>query len=369
LRPQIEALAAAGPDVTVVCSAGRELDRLPWSNRLHKTEVEISRAFSPWQDFRALIALIRTFGKGRFDIVHSTTPKAGLLAAIAGWFVGVPIRLHTFTGQTWVTLRGPMYHIARWADRMIGALSTRCYADSVSQRDFLIDHRIVSRKKIDVLGHGSLAGIDVQRFDSNRFAAEDRLATRASLGISWHAPVVLFVGRICEDKGVTELLAAHQRLRADGLPVELVLVGPFDDRQATLTPEVVLGRVGVHHVDFTDRPETYISVADVLALPSYREGFGTVVIEAAAMGVPAVGTDIYGLRDAIEPGETGVLVPVRDAQALASALDQLLRNRGELAQMAEAARRRATRLFDSRVVSDAVIAEYERLLLAAGKDR
>ena len=362
LKRQIEDIAAAGADITVITASGPELENLEWTGRVRQRIVEISRRFNPVSDFMALVRLIQLFRRERFDIVHSTTPKAGLLASLAGCLSGVPIRLHTFTGQTWITLSGPMYHIARGADWVIGRLATRCYADSASQRQFLIEKGVVRPERIEVLGGGSLAGIDTARFDSRRFSPEQQSATRSEIGLAPDSAVVLFVGRICEDKGVGELLEAFGQLRTGGRNVDLLLVGPFDERQDSLPREAVLSHLGVHHVDFTRVPEKYMAIADLLALPSYREGFGTVVIEAAAMGVPTVGTRIYGLSDAVVDGETGLLVPVRDAAALAAALAALLDDRPRREAMAEAGRERCLTTFDSKVVSTQVVAEYHRLV-------
>lgn len=362
LKRQIEDIAQAGADVTVITSSGPELENFAWNEHLRPLVIEIPRQFRPWQDLMALFHLIGAFRRGGYDIIHSTTPKAGLLSSIAGRIAGVPIRLHTFTGQTWITLKGPMHHAARLADRMIGLFTTQCYADSASQRDFLIASGIVAAERIDVLGGGSLAGIDVGRFDIDRFPPDTRHTLRGTLGIATDAPLILFVGRICEDKGLGELLEALAIIRGRDIPAELLLVGPFEAQQTALARDVVLAQPGVHHVDFTAQPERYMAIADVLALPSYREGFGTVVIEAAAMGVPAVGSKIYGLCDAIVDNETGMLVPARDAPALANDLAMLLTSPNRRRAMAKAARDRSRTLFDSRIVSAAVVAEYHRIL-------
>lgn len=367
LKRQIEDIAQAGADVTIITSAGPELQNFAWSDHLRSLTIEIPRKFRPWQDVVALVRLVRAFRRGRFDIVHSTTPKAGVLSMIAARLAGVPIRLHTFTGQTWVTLNGPMYHMARLADRLIGRFATHCYADSHSQRAFLIANGILPAERIDVLGAGSLAGIDVSRFDLDRFPKETRSELRAQLGIAPETPLILFVGRICEDKGVGELLDALRQVRERGIKAELLLVGPFDARQQSLSEDTVLAQPGVRHVDFTALPEQYMALADVLALPSYREGFGTVVIEAAAMGVPAVGSNIYGLSDAIVDGKTGKLVPARNVPELADALTKMLTSSEYRQAMAQAARARSLAQFDSRIVSAAVLEEYQRLVGNRGR--
>ena len=366
LKGQVERLADEAAEVSVITSAGPELSRIAWSDNLRAVEVEIPRSFSPFKDFRALLALIAIFRREQFEIVHSTTPKAGLLCAIAGFVCRVPIRLHTFTGQPWVTLTGLMAWAARSTDRLICRLNLLCYADSFSQRQFMIDERIATPAKISVLGAGSIAGVDHSRFARARFSEQQRQSIRNELGIAGDAKLVLFLGRICRDKGVSELLEAFDQARSEGLDADLLVVGPFDERNDAddelLTPDIA-GRARVHHVGYTDMPERYLAVADLLCLPSYREGFGTVIIEAAAMGVPTLGTDIYGIRDAVADNVTGVLVPPKDAVALGRELVRILSAPEILAKMGEAARTRSLANFDADLVNGKLVDEYRRLLV------
>jgi glycosyltransferase involved in cell wall biosynthesis len=313
----------------------------------------------------ALLRLFLVFRRRRFHIVHSTTPKAGLLCALAGWAAGVPIRLHTFTGQTWVGLSGPLRRLALGADRIIGALNTRCYADSESQCRFLVAEGIVPAARIGVIGQGSLAGVDLARFDPERWGPSDKEALRQAIGLPEKSRVIVYVGRITRDKGIGELLEAFATLVADGYDADLLLVGPVDDEHGgaeAFSLSRLAAQPRVYPLGYTDCPEQYLALADFLCLPSYREGFGTVVIEAAALGVPTVGSRIYGLMDAVVDGVTGMLVPPRDAVALADAMRRLLDAPERLAEMGRAARQRCRAEFDAEVVNRRLADEYERLL-------
>lgn len=365
LRFQVEYLEKCGADVTVISD---DDDQLGESNAAktfkHFIRVRIARKIAPLADIRAIWSLYWLFRKIKFDVVHSTTPKAGLLCAIAAWLAGVPVRLHTFTGQAWVELGGPMRWVARRCDWLIGFLNTRCYADSESQRRFIIAERIVRAEKIAVAGAGSLAGVDLGRFNPERFSDRECLTLRDSLGIPAGVPVLLFVGRITRDKGIGELLEAFARLKRAGSPAHLVLVGPIDADSGAGGGISTLqsGQTAdLHAVGFSACPESYMAMADVLCLPSYREGFGTVVIEAAAMGLATVGTNIYGLTDAIQDGETGLLVAPRDVDALADALDKILADDLLRVRLGSAARRRATMLFDADRVNAQIMDEYRKL--------
>jgi glycosyltransferase involved in cell wall biosynthesis len=372
LGRQAEYLRDLGMDLTLVSSAGPEAAEVRTGPRLKYETIEIPRALSPVADLAALFRLTRFFRRRRFDIVHSTTPKAGLLTAIAAFLSGIPVRLHTFTGQPWVTLQGPMRLASRTADRMIGLLNTRCYADSASQARFLIAEGILPAGKISVIGRGSLAGVDMARFDPGRWQEPVKRELRQRLGIGPSATVLAFLGRITPDKGIAELIRAFEGLLKGGYDVDLLLLGPHDRERGgagVFDLEDALKCPRIRHLGYTPEPEKFLALSHIFCLPSYREGFGTVVIEAAAMGLPTVGTRIYGLTDAVADGETGILVPPRDAGSLETALRYLLDHPGDRERMGEAARRRCREEFASDRVNAAVAAEYRRLLRARGGER
>jgi len=369
LKRQMEFLRENHVDIVMVTSNGAELGQLQLKPGFEHAKLDIRRRPAPIQDLLALVRLTRLCHQRGFDILHSTTPKAGLLTAIAGFIARVPVRLHTFTGQQWITMRGPLRWISRWSDWLIGKLNTRVYADSPSQRQYLIHEGIVRPECIGVIGSGSLAGVDVMRFDKNRMPEEECTLVRKGLGIEPGSTVIVFIGRITHEKGIRELLDACQALVDEGLRINLLLIGPVDaelegSRQpAASSSAVSFGAMPwVHTLGYTDKPERYLAISDIMALPSYREGFGTVVIEAAAMGVPTVGTKINGLRDAIVDGETGLLVPPRDADALATALRRLIADPELRNQLGAAARKRCKDQFDADVVNRLLAVEYVRLL-------
>lgn len=367
LKYQIAALEKAGACVTVVCSDGPELAALKELPGVRCATIDIPRSISPWRDLLALFKLVYLFRRERIQIAHSTTPKAGLLSSLAAFIARVPVRLHTFTGQPWVEMRGLKRWLLRCSDRMIGKLNTRCYADSASQADFLNDEGLIDGDCLIVIGPGSVAGVDVRRFDSQRFTANDRGALRRSLVIPDDAQVLLFVGRITVDKGVRELLHAFRLLQERGTNTHLVFVGKFDVDSGVdgcISRSEIERLPNTRIVGYSDCPEAYMAIADVLCLPSYREGFGTVVIEAAAMGLPTVGTDIYGLSDAVVHNETGLLVPPRNAEALSYAIGILLGDDGLRREMSDAAMQRARTHFDAEVMSALVVQEYVGLFRA-----
>lgn len=361
LKSQVEYLRDIGMQVTLVSSEGPEWSRINERQRLNIDIINIPRSLKFWQDFIALNKLIYYFLTHRFDIVHSITPKAGFLTALAAFAARVPIRLHTFTGQPWVTLKGPMRWASRMADRLIGALNTKCYADSESQAQFLVRERIISYRNIAVISRGSIAGVDLTRFNTDHWSFPVKQKLRQSLSIAPSSKVLVFVGRIAPDKGISELIAAFHELTKKNYDLHLLLVGPQDSDcggASSVNLNDATQCATIHYIGYTECPEKYLAISDIFCLPSYREGFPTVVLEAAAMGLPTVGTKIYGMTDAVVDGETGILVPPGDEHALFAALKHLLDHPEEMDKMGSAARQRCFEYFETNKISAKVAEEY-----------
>lgn len=363
-REQLTYLAHQGIDITLVSSPGVGLAAIAKSLNMKYYPMPMARKAEPLHDLHALLTLARLFRSKRFDIVHSSTPKAGLLTALAGILARTPVRIHTFTGQVWVEMKGISRRILRLCDWIIGHLNTQCYADSKSQRDFLIEERLIKASKISVPGAGSVSGVDLKRFSPNVFGKGHAAAIRRELGISEWSFVILFVGRLTKDKGIKELISVFLTLQRELKKVDLILVGPFEPERDPLPKETLdelSNNPRIHVVGFSQEPEKYMAAADVFCLPSYREGFGSVIVEAAAMGLPSVASRVAGLVDAVVDGETGLLVPAKDVDALKHALIKMLSAPEIRHQMGRAARERAVRDFDSRIVNRLVVEEYKKL--------
>ena len=357
LKGQIEATIEAGHEVTLISGGGKEVEWLKAIPGVKFHEIDIPRKISLLRDLRAVFQLYLFFRKEKFDIVHSTTPKAGMLCAIAAFLARTPVRLHTFTGQAWMELKGMMRSIAKAGDKVTVALNTLCYADSPSQLEFILSEGVSPEGKTIVLGSGSLSGVDLSRFDPEKFE-NSKQAIRKELDIPEDHRVITFIGRITKDKGIEELVSAFGKLGQ----CTLLLVGPGETKGGEFSEDSSeIDHSDIRMTGYSPFPERYLAVTDVFCLPSYREGFGNVVIEAAAMGVPTVGTDIIGLRDAVIDGKTGLLVKPKDSDALADALEVLLEDVTMRTRMGMAARQRAVSDFSSEKVNKAVLSEYERL--------
>lgn len=330
-------------------------------------DIDISRKSRYLSDVRALFALCGFFLTYKPDIVHSIMPKAGLLTALAGFICRVPVRIHTFTGQIWVGRSG-LYRFLYWAvDWLIVRMNTACLTDSHSQSDFLLRHGI-SRAGVPlpVLGNGSLTGVDLLRFSEETLRGPVR-RLRVALGIVGGDFVFSFVARKTRAKGVIDILLAFSRVRVVEPRAKLLFVGPDEDgevlRLAQTHPELFSGVIDVGQVS---NHELYLAVTHVLCLPSYREGFGSIVIDAASMGVPAIGSRIPGLVDAILDGETGVLFNEGDIDELVNAMLSLCGNPERCQMMGRAAKRRVEELFSADVLYAALKEFY---LANAAKSR
>jgi glycosyltransferase involved in cell wall biosynthesis len=322
--------------------------------------LDIRRKVSPWRDLLVLIQLMILFRRERFDLVHSIMPKTGLLTMLAGRLTSVPNRMHTFTGQVWATKRGWKRASLKTFDKLIVTFATHILVDSPSQRDFLIAEGVLPQGKGVVIGHGSICGVDEHRF---RPDAQVSGAVRAELSIGLGQTVILFLGRLNRDKGILDLAAAFSDIASHQSDFVLVLVGAEEDVPFARVQDIC----GVHcerlrRVSFTPSPERYMAAADIFCLPSYREGFGQVIIEAAASGVPTVASRIYGITDAVEDGKTGLLFPAGDVAALTKNLLTLIEDRTLRHKMGEAARVRALELFASEKITRDLVNLYEKVM-------
>jgi len=326
--------------------------------------MKIYREIRLLADIAALWGLYRLFCARNFDLIHSMNPKAGLLCMTAAWLARVKCRLHTFTGQVWVTRKGVGRWLLKLMDRITAMLATIVLVDSHSQRDFLLTQGVVSKAGSLVLADGSISGVNLGRFYPD---LRQRHAVRQELGISEAAKVVIYVGRLKRDKGVLDLAQAFLEVQCRVSGAVLLLVGPDEDE---LLPVIIkmLDGPGDHirYVPYTRVPEHYMRAADILCLPSYREGFGSIVIEAAACEIPAVSSRIYGLTDAVVDGETGLLVTVADVTGFANAIIKLVTNDELRSKQGLAARRRAEKLFNQERITQELLGLYAQLL--SGQD-
>ena len=366
LLNQLRSLKQAGYEVIGISSPGKEVQYIEATGIRHKP-VKITRSFTPFQDLKTLLGLYRHFCNDRFTIIHTHTPKPGLLGQLAARMVNAPIIVNTLHG---FYFHNGMHPAMRRFYIVLEKIAAKCSDVILSQNrediETAIREGICRPEKIKYLGNG----IDVERFNPVNLSPEDILQKRLEIGLTSESLVVGFVGRFVKEKGLLELFEAAKIVRARIPEVRFLIIGPEDtNKPDSLTPHSV-ERYGVADIcHFTgvrqDMPELY-SLMNVLVLPSHREGFPRAPMEASAMKVPCIITDIRGCRETIEHDRNGLLVPLGNIGALADAIIDLLTDREKARRMGEEGRRIALERFDERFVFEKVKAEYARLLREKG---
>lgn len=349
---EVVGISADGPDVPVVEAAG-----------IRHFAVPMTRRITPIADLRCLWDLVRIMRREQFDVVHTHTPKAGLLGQLAARIAGVPTVANTLHGFYFHDDTKPwLRRFYIWMERVAAKCSDTILSQNREDMATAVAEHIAKPEQLKWLGNG----IDVARFDRRRLTDSSLEDLRREIGIDASAPVIGFVGRLVEEKGILDLLQAATAV-VEAIPnAQLLIVGPYDEEKPDALRPDVAERYGVAaNCRFVgmrnDMPELY-ALMDVLVLPSYREGFPRAPMEASAMGVPSVVTDIRGCREAVVHGENGLFFAVGDADALARSLIELLRDDERRARMGETGRRIAEDRFDEQKVFDRVLDEYERLL-------
>jgi glycosyltransferase involved in cell wall biosynthesis len=365
LTGHVEHAQRKGMDVHVASSPGEDVASFLAKVDVPLHQVAMSRRITPLNDLGALLELMRVIRKVRPTIVHGHTPKGGLLAMMAAKSAGVPVRIYHMYGLPLITARGLKRRLLTWAEQTSCRLAHQVFCLCNSLRDVVTSMRLGAAEKIKVLNHGNIDGVDaIGRFNPHRLPEDAGRTTRAKYGIPANALVMGFAGRIVRDKGLIELVGAWRLLREEFPSLHLLVAGTFEDEdpiprevEAALRSDPRIHLAG----QVRDMPSVYRAL-DVFVLPTYREGFGTVFIEASAMELPVVGTKIPGCVDAVRDGETGILVPVQEAMALAGAVRQYLRDPELRRRHGLCGRERAVRDFNPEIMRETLYQEYMRLL-------
>ena len=328
-------------EIIALSSPQPELDSIRKREKVRTISVPMARKIAPFSDLKSLFELIRVFRKERPDMVHSITPKAGLLSMMAAKWTRVPVRIHTFTGLIFPYEKGWKRRLLMTTDRLTASCATHVIPEGVGIRDDLIRFRI-TRKPLRVLGNGNVRGIDL-----SHYVRTEKLSRRAAdLRNIYNIPddgfAFVFVGRLDRDKGIDELVQAFRMLEKDYPNVHLFLVGAEEPEGKSILDETKEIIAQDDHIHLSDgwqadvRP--WYAAADALVHPSRREGFPNVVIEAGAMGLASIVTDINGSREIVKDGQNGTIVPAQDPEALYAAMKDFLEHPEKVQEMAAAAR-------------------------------
>jgi glycosyltransferase involved in cell wall biosynthesis len=368
LAGQVSFMRERGFEIAAISSPGPELGAFGEREQIATFAVEMPRRITPARDLAAVWRIYRHLRRIGPHVVHSHTPKGGLLGTVSAWLARVPVRIYHIRGLPLMTATGARRRLLRWTERVSCALATRVLCVSRSVARVAVDEGLCPAGKIDVLLSGSGNGVDARgRFDpAARPTARRRVRARA--GIPADALVVGFVGRVVRDKGVVELAVAWRELRARFPELHLLVVGDFEQQDPV--PDDVRALLHddprIHMIGWQTDAAPFYAAMDVVTLPSYREGLPNVPLEGAAMALPVVATDIPGCNEAVADGVTGTLVPPGDAAALAAALERYLESAVLRESHGRAGRERVLREFAREAMWAALHAEYARLLEARG---
>ena len=323
--------------------------------------INIQRGISIVKDLSAVLKLRTYFKQMQFDAVHSVTPKAGLVTALAGKLAGIKHRTHIFTGQVWATKTGMMRWLLKSIDKLIAGCDNHILVDGKSQRAFLEKEGVLENGKALVFCQGSISGVNSERFVPDVVARKEE---RNKIGIKDGILTYIFLGRLNHDKGIGELYEAFNRLASEVSDVFLLFVGADEEGYLDKLPEYKNIQEGknFHYYGLTRQPERALNAGDVFVLPTYREGFGSSVLEAACIGLPCICSDAYGVLDAYVDGETGLQCKVGDADSLYQCMKKIHDDKAMRLEMSKNSRERALRDFNVKPISEAWLNFYKELL-------
>lgn len=350
--------------VTAVSGPGEDLSEVQEREGVRIIPVEMQRQISPLKDLISLYRLFRLFRREKPQIVHSITPKAGLLSMLAAKMAGVPIRMHTFTGLIFPSRKGLLQQVLIWMDRLLCWAATDVYPEGQGVKNDLLHYKITS-KPLKVIAKGNVNGIDCRYFSREHFPDEAICALRPALGISKDDFVFIFVGRLVNDKGINELVEAFSQLKTQN--AKLLLIGTFEQELDPLLPETlkkIQGNKNIISVGFQKDVRPYFAASNALVFPSYREGFPNVVMQAGAMELPSIVSDINGCNEIIINEENGVIIPAKNVIILQQEMDRMAQEKRQYELLRSNSRPLIVDRYSQEFVWSELLKEYHQLLKA-----
>lgn len=354
-------------EVVALSSPGIEMQTIAEREGVRTISVPMERHISPWKDIKALWQMIRVFRRERPDMVHSMTPKAGLLCMVAAWLTHVPVRVHTFTGLVFPTSKGLLRRLLMLTDAITCWCATHVIPEGEGVKRDLLDYGITS-KNLKVLGFGNVRGVDMHFYSRRKEILDMAEALRDANCFTF-----LFVGRVLGDKGINELCEAFDRLSKAYQQVRLLLVGPREDELDPVSEHALMLMSTNPAIEYVGEKQSeallaYYAAADCFVFPSYREGFPNTVLEAGAMGLPSIVTDINGSREIIVENENGVIIPSHDTDALFEAMQRMLTDKKAWSYMASNARNMIGCRYEQGYVRQCLLDFYEAVMPETSDD-
>lgn len=348
-------------EVIAVSSEKEYLEKIGKKENVSTFHIEMTRKITPIQDVISVVKMYFFFKKNKPFIVHTHTPKAGIVGMLAAKLAGVPHRLHTVAGLPLLEATGIKRKVLDFVEKVTYSSATKVYPNSNALREIIQQNNYCKASKLKVIGNGSSNGIDTTYFNKSHFSDEQNDALKSKLGIATSDFVFIFVGRIVADKGINELVAAFSTLQKENTNVKLLLVGPFEEELNPLQPETmneIQTNPNIISVGYQNDVRPYFAISTALVFPSYREGFPNVVMQAGAMGLPSIVSNINGCNEIIIEGENGTIIPVKNHNALLDAMKIVVENDAVLQKFTQNARDLIVSRYEQKVVWDAILKEY-----------
>jgi len=352
--------------IGVSCYVEKDFKEIEEREGIKMIIVPFSRTINPRQDVISLYKLIQLFKKEKPAIVHTHTPKAGLLGMLAAKIAKVPVRLHTVGGMPLMGVKGKKLKILEFTEKLTYKHAHRIFPNSFGLKDFILQNEFTSSQKVKVLGNGSSNGVDTNFFKKDYLGAKKEThSLRQKLGIKNSDFVFMFLGRLAKDKGMIELVSAFNKLSKKDPNLKLLLVGPLEQENSSL-PEDILNVIknteAIIYPGRTDNVRGFLRLADVFVFPSYREGFPNALLQAGAMGIPLIATNINGCNEIVKNNKTGFLIPVQDEEALLDKMKFLYENPETRLKFAVDIRKSIEDRFKQSVIWEALLKEYNFFL-------
>jgi len=369
LTGQMKYFKNAGWDVKMVSADGKEVNELKRTEGCEHIAIPFTRKITPFHDLYCLWLLIQLFRKEKPDVVHTHTPKAGLLGMLAGWICGVKVRVHTVAGMPYMVATKHKAKLLIYMEKLTFRMAHEIWPNSESLKNFIIKEKLANPAKVKVLGQGSSNGVDLTKFSRESLKENHLVAAMMRVVPGDNEFVILAVGRLVRDKGIEDLVKAFLQSKIINKS-KLVLLGPLEQELNPLEGDIIR-KIADHpkivHIEWSDHVEHYMAISDVLVHPSYREGCPNAIMQAGAMQCPVICSDIIGNIDIITQKKTGLIYPVRNVNALQEAIEFAYVKREVMHCFAQNLYEEVIAKFSRKQMHELIQTEYERLLNTESK--
>lgn len=363
LNGQHRYMTQNGLEVIGVASIGKELYEVQETEGIRVVALNMTRTIAPFKDLVSLWYMYQLCKKEKPTIVHSHTPKAGIIGMLGAKLAGVPIRLHTVAGLPLMETTGLKRILLNGVEKFTYVFATKVYPNSKGLYDFILANQFTTENKLKIIANGSSNGIDTTHFSPEKITEDECINLKVKLGVLPEDFVFVFVGRLVGDKGINELVIAYAQLKTPNS--KLLLVGPLETELDPLQPEIlkeIESNPNIINVGFQSDVRPYFAISDCLVFPSYREGFPNVVMQAGAMGLPCIVSDINGCNEIIIEGENGVIIPVKNVEAIKVAMFKMRNDVQWCQKLKQNSRKLIQQRYEQQVVWKELLGEYNRLI-------